>query len=563
MDETVAGRIGEELLEAGLSSIPNLLLDGMGLLGLEPVELVLLLQIWRHWWSREEAPSESVLAQRIGKSRRWVRELLRKLREEGLLARVEPEARPWAEIVERAVQEDVQQYCRQTYGREHNSTGYLLVIEQTSQRGQTVNYYDFHPLLAYLRALWRLKIYPVGRRLHRERNSTSAPYAADSIGGGSPVPPMGGTGNPPFLERAIEEREGKETTISPVVVPALALSTETWPTMAPALVALLDQIVRRLGERQANGPEDGRPALSGYESYKAVLAALSSPVTLAAVSREAPADLVEDLVVLACSLSCYGCPRVMEAIEVALVHAGTVPDFRLSQLWPHLPGAAQMERHMRQMLQEGGRLPNGGGFRHAHTLFVLLNRFTAGVGLLRDFLALCEKQGVKPVHVVLKRAVREGLPGITIAYLKGGVARDRAKQARHQHGHGQPILPDTETAERMKTRLLEYGVVDPPLEELLRADPVCVRAWMLHLDADPNLSPDFRCRILICRVRDGARPPSKFRRLAEALDGLTPEQEEWLEEHCPRPGIVYWSGDPESVGIEPDIADLWHEVYRH
>ena len=37
--------------------------------------------------------------------------------------------------------------------------------------------------------------------------------------------------------------------------------------------------------------------------------------------------------------------------------------------------------------------------------------------------------------------------------------------------------------------------------------------------------------------------------LAEALEGLTPEQEEWVEEHAPRHGIAYWSGDLESEGI--------------
>lgn len=330
--------------------------------------------------------------------------------------------------------------------------------------------------------------------------------------------------------------------------------------MAPALVALLDQIARRLGERQSNGPEDGRPALWGYESYKAVLTALSSPVTLAAVSREVPADRVEDLVVLACALSCYGCPRVMEAIEVALGQAGPVPDFRLSQLWPHLPGAAQLERHLRQMLQAGGRLPTGGGFRHAHMLFVLLNRFCVGTGLRRNFLQLCRDVGVPPVHAVLKRALREGRPGVTVEFLRSGVAMRRAEQSARQRAREEGNMPETTAG--MRNHLSAYGVMEPALSKLLTANLADVRAWMLALDAQPDLAPDLRCRILICRVRDGTPPPAKFRRLAEELARLTPAQEEWLETNCPEPGLDFWYGEPESVGLSLDMAARWLAVHR-
>lgn len=562
VDEKIVGRFGEEILEPGFTAVPNLLLDCLALLGIDPLELVLLLHIWRSWWSGERFPSQSVLARRIGKSIRWVRELLRKLRERGLLARVGQEDRSWAEMVDQYVQDDVQRYCQKTYGRECDSGGYLIVVQQTSSRGQIENHYDFYPLLAYLRELVRLRIHPTGKMFPQGRDASSS-SGEESFPRGSMLPPMDGTGNPPFLEMATNETVGNGKTAMPVVDSAFPSPKQNCPTMAPVLVALLDQIARFLGERQANGTEAGRPALWGYESYEAVLTALSSPISLIAVSREVSADLVEDLSVLACSLAISDYPGVMKGLEEAVGKVDMVPDLRLSALWPYMPDAERIALEMQRILWEGGRLPDGGGFRHANMLFLLLNRFTPGTGLWRQFLELCREEGVRPVHTVLKRALKDGRLIVAIAFLQKGIALLKEEKSRRERDQGPADPSDTATLEKMETLLVEYGIAEPGLSELLRMDLIYVRAWMLQLAADPELSQEFRCRLLISQVRKGGRPKSRFLRLAEALECLTLEQEEWLQEHCPRPGNPYWSGHLESVGIDPEIEYLWHEAYQH
>ena len=70
---------GKPLMAAGWTAIPNTLLDHQQQLGLDAVNLNILLQIAKHWWYPDQAPypGKKALARRIGVSPRTIQRRLR------------------------------------------------------------------------------------------------------------------------------------------------------------------------------------------------------------------------------------------------------------------------------------------------------------------------------------------------------------------------------------------------------------------------------------------------------------------------------------------------------
>jgi len=79
-------RFGPQVLAAGYTVTPNLLLRYAAQLEISAGELLLVQYIWQHWWD-EQRPHSSValLARQMGKSPRMVRYYLESLRGKGLV----------------------------------------------------------------------------------------------------------------------------------------------------------------------------------------------------------------------------------------------------------------------------------------------------------------------------------------------------------------------------------------------------------------------------------------------------------------------------------------------
>jgi hypothetical protein len=90
-DAVLGGRLtdryGAEVLAAGFTATPNLLLLHAARLGISTGELLLVQYVFQHWRDgRKPCPSVAVLAHEMGKSERMVRYYLNSLQKKGLLA---------------------------------------------------------------------------------------------------------------------------------------------------------------------------------------------------------------------------------------------------------------------------------------------------------------------------------------------------------------------------------------------------------------------------------------------------------------------------------------------
>jgi hypothetical protein len=138
----LAVRFGDEILQAGFTTVPNLLLRYQAILGISSSEFNFILQVWYHWWDQKDPyPALGTIAERIGQSRRQVRRYSESLRDKGFL------------IV-----------------RERREPGL----------GQVTSEYDFTPLLDQLRQLYREE-QSVG---NNGRTILTAPPRTDSTEGG-------------------------------------------------------------------------------------------------------------------------------------------------------------------------------------------------------------------------------------------------------------------------------------------------------------------------------------------------------------------------------------------
>lgn len=362
-------------------------------------------------------------------------------------------------------------------------------------------------------------------------------------------------------------------------------------TLRSGTLEVLEHFLDRVAELWPNasagkGQPLSRVVRKRYEGLRALLAGEVSP---AAVSQ-APAEVVEELLILAQTVKGQGSVEPASAVDRALEAAGRSPVLRLSYTWFAVPGAKSLRWHLRRNLREGGRLPDGGGYRDARRLFILLNCFDVGPPLLDRFLELCREAGVGVVLDILQEALRAGRACVSLSFLQEAVRRRRETAARPpgdmpagefdlpedagdaaEPGPGPPAgqsrlphggsgVPPPDGLVRMW--LSDYGITEPALSELQSADYALVRAWMLYLEAQKRLAPEVRQAILVSRLRDGSDPPGKWLRLARMLPRLDPVEEFMLEEeYHRRRRNGRWSEDIlELVGEE--AAERWLEFRR-
>lgn len=101
-------RFGEEILDAGFTTVPNLVLRHYAHLGITPAEMMFTIHIWEFWWTEKEPyPALSTIADRMNMTRRNVRKYVQSLRDKGM----------------------------------------LIVTERFDNSGQTTSEYDFSPLI--------------------------------------------------------------------------------------------------------------------------------------------------------------------------------------------------------------------------------------------------------------------------------------------------------------------------------------------------------------------------------------------------------------------------------
>ncbi len=82
----IAVRFGDEILQAGFTAIPNLVLDHYADLGITPGEMLFTIHVWQYWWSEKNPyPSLQGVADKMNASRRQVRRYAEGLKDKGLL----------------------------------------------------------------------------------------------------------------------------------------------------------------------------------------------------------------------------------------------------------------------------------------------------------------------------------------------------------------------------------------------------------------------------------------------------------------------------------------------
>lgn len=79
-----------ESLDAGFQIIPDVLFRCQKILGLHPLDVVILLNITTHWWGKDDLPHPrpSVIARRMGVTTRTVERRLSRLQNDGFLVRL-------------------------------------------------------------------------------------------------------------------------------------------------------------------------------------------------------------------------------------------------------------------------------------------------------------------------------------------------------------------------------------------------------------------------------------------------------------------------------------------
>jgi DNA-binding MarR family transcriptional regulator len=80
---------GPTLIEAGWTLVPNTLIERQKKLGLDPLDLNILLHLMSHWWEpgNKPRPSKKSIAVAVGRDPRTVQRRIARLEKEGLLTR--------------------------------------------------------------------------------------------------------------------------------------------------------------------------------------------------------------------------------------------------------------------------------------------------------------------------------------------------------------------------------------------------------------------------------------------------------------------------------------------
>lgn len=92
---------GAALNMFGFQAVPNILLSAQCDLRLSTTDIVVLLHLNRHWWSRDRAPypRPMLIAEKMGVHRRTVERSLERMEAKGLIERLKPRAARDANVV--------------------------------------------------------------------------------------------------------------------------------------------------------------------------------------------------------------------------------------------------------------------------------------------------------------------------------------------------------------------------------------------------------------------------------------------------------------------------------
>src|SRR5215211_2238749 len=82
----ISVRFGDAILEAGHTSVPNLVLNHYAELGISPAEMMFIIHIWQYWWTEKQPyPSLSTIAEKMRVSLRQAKRYAASLKEAGYL----------------------------------------------------------------------------------------------------------------------------------------------------------------------------------------------------------------------------------------------------------------------------------------------------------------------------------------------------------------------------------------------------------------------------------------------------------------------------------------------
>ena len=92
-NNTIREKWGDALM-AGFQVVPNTLIRAQKKLGLDAVDVIVLLNLNLHWWGPHDLPypRPAIIASRMGLSRRTVERRLQRLESRGFIERLSPSA---------------------------------------------------------------------------------------------------------------------------------------------------------------------------------------------------------------------------------------------------------------------------------------------------------------------------------------------------------------------------------------------------------------------------------------------------------------------------------------
>lgn len=85
-DRRIVVRFGDEVLEAGFTTVPNLVLEHYAALGITSDEMMFTIHVWQYWWTeRDPYPSLATVAAKMGKSWRTAHRYAKSLQKKQML----------------------------------------------------------------------------------------------------------------------------------------------------------------------------------------------------------------------------------------------------------------------------------------------------------------------------------------------------------------------------------------------------------------------------------------------------------------------------------------------
>lgn len=113
-----ADRWGEPVMKFGFAAVPNLLLRHQRDLEISPVEMCVLLQVYRYWWFSDRPPFPTVaqLERALPVKKRTIQRALRSLADKGLLIRRPAGPRKRPEYDFSGLRERLEEYARSAAG---------------------------------------------------------------------------------------------------------------------------------------------------------------------------------------------------------------------------------------------------------------------------------------------------------------------------------------------------------------------------------------------------------------------------------------------------------------